>query len=255
MQTAKPGWDEMYCPSCGAIVKRQAEVCVKCGAFLPGAPSAARRLDERAVETWICPKCGRKATARAGQSPRYNCKECGGAMSLLSVSLPPEALAQATGQTTAVPQSAAPTPAEKLPPSGVSDPQATETQPSAAEAAGGGKPGWDEMYCSSCGAIIKRQAEICIKCGVRVNKPAAAKPAVEYSDKSRLAAGLLGIFLGSIGIHRFYLGYTGIGIIQILVTIFTLGIGSIWGLIEGIIIVAGGNWKDARGLPLKKYSE
>ena len=39
--------------------------------------------------------------------------------------------------------------------------------------------------------------------------------------------------------HRFYLGYTKIGIIQIVVTIFTCGIGSLWGFVEGILYLVG----------------
>ena len=115
------------------------------------------------------------------------------------------------------------------------------------------KPGWDEMYCSSCGAIIKRRAEICVKCGVKVGGPSAGDAATGFSSKSRLVAGILGVLLGSIGVHRFYLGNVGIGILQIFVSLITLGVGSLWGFIEGIIILAGGNWKDARGQPLKKY--
>ncbi|WP_124054598.1 TM2 domain-containing protein [Arcanobacterium ihumii] len=70
--------------------------------------------------------------------------------------------------------------------------------------------------------------------------------------KSRLVAGLLGIFLGGFGIHRFYLGYTLIGILQIIVSIVTFGIGSIWGFIEGIIIIANAGIRtDAKGMPLK----
>jgi len=111
------------------------------------------------------------------------------------------------------------------------------------------------MYCSSCGATIKRRAEICVKCGVRVMGPPIAAPNTEFSDKSRLTAGILGILLGGIGVHRFYLGNIGIGILQIVVSIITLGIGSLWGFIEGIIIIAGGNWKDARGKPLRRYNE
>lgn len=70
--------------------------------------------------------------------------------------------------------------------------------------------------------------------------------------KSKMVAGLLGIFLGSLGIHRFYLGYTGIGIVQIVVTIVTCGIGSLWGFIEGILILcgAGSYTTDADGNPL-----
>src|SRR5690625_5701044 len=41
------------------------------------------------------------------------------------------------------------------------------------------------------------------------------------SPKTKLVAGLLGIFLGGWGVHRFYLGYTNIGVWQIVVTILT----------------------------------
>jgi len=72
--------------------------------------------------------------------------------------------------------------------------------------------------------------------------------------KSRLAAGLLGIFLGGLGIHRFYLGYTTLGIVQLLVTLFTFGAGAIWGFVEGIMILAGAQSfrVDARGVPLRE---
>ena len=86
--------------------------------------------------------------------------------------------------------------------------------------------------------------------------PPPPPPAAGYSQdpaqKSRIAAGILGILLGGLGIHRFYLGYVGIGIVQIVVTIVTFGIGSIWGLIEGILILTGsGITKDAKGRPLR----
>lgn len=51
----------------------------------------------------------------------------------------------------------------------------------------------------------------------------------------KVMAGILAILLGSLGIHKFILGYTKEGIIQIIVTFVTCGIGSIIGLIEGII--------------------
>lgn len=74
-----------------------------------------------------------------------------------------------------------------------------------------------------------------------------------YVPKSRIAAGVLGILLGSLGIHRFYLGYVGIGILQIIVTLFTFGIGALWGFIEGIIILCSPRSfpTDARGVPLE----
>ncbi|NMM92833.1 NINE protein [Bifidobacterium oedipodis] len=80
------------------------------------------------------------------------------------------------------------------------------------------------------------------------------------STKSKLAAGLLGIFLGSLGVHNFYLGNTTKAVIQLLLTlvgwIIIIGplISGIWGLIEGILILCsryGSPWhKDAEGMEL-----
>ena len=78
--------------------------------------------------------------------------------------------------------------------------------------------------------------------------------------KSRLVAALLGIFLGGLGIHRFYLGYNNIGLIQLLVCLVLaiptcglscLGVG-IWGLVEGIMILTGNINTDALGRPLRE---
>lgn len=68
-----------------------------------------------------------------------------------------------------------------------------------------------------------------------------------YVSKSKTTAGLLGIFLGGLGIHRFYLGFTNIGIAQIIVTAVTFGFGALWGLVEGILILTGRIDKDAAG--------
>ncbi|RMG14779.1 MAG: NINE protein [Planctomycetota bacterium] len=54
--------------------------------------------------------------------------------------------------------------------------------------------------------------------------------------EKKLVAGLLGILLGGLGIHKFYLGYTKAGVIQIVISLLTCFTGgSIIGLIEGII--------------------
>jgi TM2 domain-containing membrane protein YozV len=71
-----------------------------------------------------------------------------------------------------------------------------------------------------------------------------------YSDKSKMVAGLLGIFLGVFGVGRFYTGHTGLGVAQLAVGVCTAGIGGIWGLIDGIMILVNGG-TDAQGRVLR----
>ena len=76
--------------------------------------------------------------------------------------------------------------------------------------------------------------------------------------KSRVAAGLFGIFLGAFGVHNFYLGYTGKAVAQLLITVLSIGllswVSAIWGLVEGILFLTqktGQYSVDARGVPLE----
>ena len=100
-------------------------------------------------------------------------------------------------------------------------------------------------YCPNCGSPTSPTQAMCTNCGVQLQQ---AVPAGE--QKSKMTAGLLGIFLGGFGVHNFYLGYTGKAIAQIALT-FCFGAGAIWGLIEGILILTGKIDKDAKGVPLK----
>ena len=70
------------------------------------------------------------------------------------------------------------------------------------------------------------------------------------SDKSRVVAGVLGIVLGGLGVGRFYTGHVGLGVAQLLVSIFTCGVGHLWGLIDGILILTNGGI-DAQGRVLR----
>jgi len=71
---------------------------------------------------------------------------------------------------------------------------------------------------------------------------------MDISEKSRLATTLLAWFLGALGVHRFYLGKIGTGILML----FTGGALGIWWLIDFIMAVAG-VMKDKKGLPIKNW--
>ncbi|GAQ51551.1 TM2 domain-containing protein [Streptomyces acidiscabies] len=68
-----------------------------------------------------------------------------------------------------------------------------------------------------------------------------------YSDKSKLVAGLLQIFLGTLGIGRFYVGNVGVGIAQLL----TCGGFGLWALIDGIMFLVSNDRTDKQGRVLR----
>lgn len=74
--------------------------------------------------------------------------------------------------------------------------------------------------------------------------PVSSIPGV-FSSKSYMTALLLSIFLGGLGVDRFYLGYTGLGIVKLL----TFGGCGIWSLID-LVLIAMRNLNDSDGNPL-----
>ena len=133
------------------------------------------------------------------------------------------------------------------------------------------------MFCKSCGKEIPEGQELCDECAAKetaetvvetetvennTSSNAAQSEVVNNTDpnaKSKMVAGLLGIFLGWLGIHNFYLGYNTKGLIQLLVSliggVLSCGVAtfaiSVWGIIEGIMIFTGSINTDANGNPLK----
>ena len=133
-----------------------------------------------------------------------------------------------------------------------------------ASAASGAQPGYQQpgaAYAQDPGAQQNYYP------GVDPSQMGYQQPFAYYDQKSKVAAGLLGIFLGSLGVHNFYLGYTNKAVGQLVGTIvgyvlslivigvfIVIGIG-IWALVEGILILTAqpGSrpWGvDARGVPL-----
>ena len=94
----------------------------------------------------------------------------------------------------------------------------------------GFKKGQGTAYCSNCGAQTQQGATFCPNCG------AALAQYTPDQQKSKMTAGLLGVLLGGLGVHNFYLGYTGKGIAQICLS-FCCG----WSFIKkaGTVICSG----------------
>ena len=62
------------------------------------------------------------------------------------------------------------------------------------------------------------------------------KPQPQHrQENKKIVAGIFALLLGSLGIHKFYLGYTQEGVIQIVISVITCGIGGIIPFIEGIL--------------------
>lgn len=81
----------------------------------------------------------------------------------------------------------------------------------------GAAKGMGGAYCQNCGQPVHPGAAFCLNCGA-----ALAADTVQTGDKSKVAAGLLAIFLGHLGIHWFYLKFNTKGIINIVLTLVCL---------------------------------
>ena len=93
-------------------------------------------------------------------------------------------------------------------------------------------------FCPNCGAQVDENAVVCVKCGVALRN----QPQSLNVDNRWLVTVLLCFFLGALGIHRFYVGKTGSGILQLL----TGGGCGVWAIIDFIMILTG-NFTDAEG--------
>lgn len=96
-------------------------------------------------------------------------------------------------------------------------------------------------FCRACGKQIHHSAIACPGCG--------AQQAFSATDKRILPAALLCAFVGFLGVHRFYVGKVGTGLLML----FTLGGFGLWTLIDFIIIVCG-SFRDKDGHTITQWT-
>ncbi len=114
--------------------------------------------------------------------------------------------------------------------------------------------GIGNKFCPNCAAITDEKAVMCVTCGVYFAPPQNfAPPGTE--QRSKLVAALLAFFLGTFGIHNFYLGYTNRAVTQLLLTVLSCGmlaiVSQVWAIIEMVQLLTGTINMDATGCPLK----
>lgn len=104
----------------------------------------------------------------------------------------------------------------------------------------GVKKGEGNSYCPNCGEPVASNQVICVKCGVSLKRSGS----VSLNDdglpegKDKITAAVLAFFLGSLGIHNFYLGENKKGVVKIIATL-CCGIGFILALIDFIKLLFG----------------
>ena len=100
--------------------------------------------------------------------------------------------------------------------------------------------GPNKKHCYACASILDARAELCPRCGVRqppipTMAPAPQMALVPRTSKNRTTAGVFALLLGGLGVHKFYLGQVGLGILY-LVFCWTM-IPSLIAFVEGIILL------------------
>lgn len=101
------------------------------------------------------------------------------------------------------------------------------------------------VHCRGCGKEIHETATTCPQCGA----PQRLEVQNGASEKRMLPAAILCFFLGFLGVHRFYVGKIGTGILQLL----TFGGFGIWALVDFIMIVIG-SFTDKTGARLTLWT-
>lgn len=214
----------MFCRNCAEVMLDTDITCPKCGfAAGTGIKYCASCGSETAIGTVVCEICGQPV----GNMPM------GGGMQFQQA--PQKEYQQ---QTYAQPQQP--------------NVQFQQVNPNFQQQYGG-QPGAQQFRSADPNAMNMGSTGYGAPNAYQQNPTAQYYPGVTY--KSKITAGLLGIFLGAFGVHNFYLGYTSKAVVQLLLSVLSCGtlaaVSEIWGVIEGIMILCGSIKQDGKGLPLK----
>jgi TM2 domain-containing membrane protein YozV len=104
-------------------------------------------------------------------------------------------------------------------------------------------------YCTKCGAVNDDTAQSCVSCQTPLSSISGYQPMQSVNQGAsgamtdwkamgadkKIVAGICAILLGWAGVHKFILGYTTEGVIQLVIGILTCGLSNIIGIVEGII--------------------
>ena len=107
------------------------------------------------------------------------------------------------------------------------------------------------MFCKNCGNAVEDGQTVCPNCGTEVNvtkEEPAPQPAPEATNtdnlngKDKMTMGIIAVLIGGFGVHNYMMGENKKGTVRLLFTLLGFGIGSIFGLIDAIMIFMG-NYK------------
>lgn len=112
-------------------------------------------------------------------------------------------------------------------------------------------------YCQNCGHPVEDSDQFCPKCGAKLeektfqSQESYSRPQSNSNPetKSQILAGVLNIVLPGVG--RIYAGYINLGVAQLVVGLLT-GIGAIWSIIDGVLMLVANDMRDGDGNPMKK---
>lgn len=236
----------MFCRNCAEVMLDTDITCPKCGfAAGTGVKYCASCGSETPAGTVICEICGQPVSSMGAadggmqfqQQPQPNFNQQFG-QAAQTFQQPQQQFGQAA-QTFQQPQTFAPNPQQFAQPGAQQFAQPGAQQFRSADPNAAASFGQPQGYAAP--NTFQQNANGQLYQGV--------------TYKSKMTAGLLGIFLGCFGVHNFYLGYTAKAVVQLLLSILSCGtlaiISEIWGLVEGIMILTGSINKDGKGLPLK----